>query len=85
MNNKIYSMLLISALIIGANAVNNSAIGSEEFPELLPTSAVDVRRMMNIVPDIEVKKANEKDIVEVSNKNLDKKALEKKTDRKSVV
>lgn len=79
MNNKIYSMLLISALIIGANAVNNSAIGSEEFPELLPTSAVDVRRMMNIVPDIEVKKANEKDIVEVSNKNLDKKALEKKT------
>ncbi len=48
MNNKIYSMLLISALIIGANAVNNSAIGSEEFPELLPTSAVDVRRMMNI-------------------------------------
>ena len=56
MNNKIYSMLLISALIIGANAVNNSAIGSEEFPELLPTSAVDVRRMMNIVPDIEVKK-----------------------------
>lgn len=76
MNNKIYSILLITALFAGANIQKANA--AEDFPELLPSSAVDVRRVMNIVPDEKAKGADEKDIIEVSNKNLDKKALEKK-------
>ena len=76
MNNKIYLILLITALFAGANIQKANAL--EEFPELLPASAVDVRRMMNITPNDSAKRAEEKDIVEVSNKNLDKKALDRK-------
>lgn len=84
MNNKIYSTILISALFVGAVSV--PVFGAEEFPELLPSSEVDVRRMMNIIPDNDVKKAQETDIVEVSNKNLDAKTLKQKLkkDKKQV-
>ncbi len=79
MNNKIYSVLLITALFTGANIANiQKANAIEDFPELLPASSVDVRRMMNIAPEDAAKRADEKDIVEVSNKNLDKKALNQK-------
>jgi len=78
MNNKIYYMLLVTAVFAGLNSADNAAFAVNDFPELLPTSEVDVRRMMNIVPDTKIKKASEKEIVEISNKNLDKKALEKK-------
>ncbi len=78
MNNKIYSLFLISLLTAGINSAGQKAFCMEEFPELLPSSAVDVRRMMNIAPNTGTQKAEEKDIVEVSNKNLDKKTLEKK-------
>ncbi len=44
MNNKIYLILLITALFAGANIQKANAL--EEFPELLPASAVDVRRMI---------------------------------------
>lgn len=76
MNNKLYSTILISALFIGAASV--PVFGAEDFPELLPSSEVNVRRMMNITRDTDAKKAQETDIVEVTNKNLDEKSLKQK-------
>ncbi len=76
MNNKLYSTILISALFIGAVSV--PVFGAEDFPELLPSSEVNVRRMMNIARDTDAKKAQETDIVEVTNKNLDEKSLKQK-------
>lgn len=76
MNNKLYSTILISALFIGAASV--PVFGAEDFPELLPSSEVNVRRMMNITRDADAKKAQETDIVEVTNKNLDEKSLKQK-------
>ncbi len=76
MNNKLYSTILISALFIGAVSV--PVFGAEDFPELLPSSEVNVRRMMNITRDTDAKKAQETDIVEVTNKNLDEKSLKQK-------
>ncbi len=71
--NKIYISLLLLTFVYTTACAN---VQAEDFPDLLPSA--DVQKMMNISPKVETVKADKNAIIEVSNKNLDKKALIKK-------
>ena len=94
MNNKFSITLLLAFALAGGvfnNTESLKAQAAEDYPELLPSSssnkpvsqessseAASVKNIMNLTPVSDAKKADDKDLDEVTNQNLDKKALEKK-------
>jgi len=83
MKNKISYIIAFTVCACIINIGQNCTAGAQELPELLQSSPakVDVKKVMDIKPSETAKnvsKANKEDLIEVTNKNLDKKALEKK-------
>lgn len=81
--NKIYSLILSLAIIIGLCQTVLAKSASDNFPELLPLNNVDVQKIMNIKPANDVQKATKTELFLISDKNLTS-TLDKKTKKKKL-